>query len=164
MNLENQNIEKIKNSKDPNEINDFLIRIGNVPKLYYLPLLNYFIENPKIDFIAQIKINVIWALGQLGKIEGLEEKHIEYLVRSYYNSDRWERDEIIKAFGQISNNMKLSKDAIELLSLSLKDDYLPIIISSLRSLQNINDLPENIIKNLIFLLDSSENEVIKSCK
>ena len=105
-NLEKE-FKKIKDSDNSDEINDFLIKIGKDPQLAFISFLNHFIEHPKKVFYENIKMNLIYDLGQIGRIIDLEDSYIDYLINEYYKSDRWIRNEIILVFNKISEKKSL---------------------------------------------------------
>ncbi|MFW9898200.1 MAG: hypothetical protein ACFFDO_02950 [Candidatus Thorarchaeota archaeon] len=151
--------EKIKKSNDPEKINDFLIEISKHPRLEYLSLIDYFIGYlaPKIH--EQIKINLIYNLGELGKLERIDIKFIDYLMNEYYNSDRWIRNEIIIAFDKISMSIHLSEQVIGLIAKALNEDYEPIKTNSLKVLLHVENIPKFALKNVIQVLNTSTSEI-----
>ena len=100
-NLEKK-FEKIKISDNLDEINDFLTEISKFARIGALEYLNYFIKNKTSEVYNHIKINLIYALGEVGKIMKLDNIHIDFLISEYYRSDRWIRNEIILAFNKIA--------------------------------------------------------------
>jgi hypothetical protein len=155
-----ERFEDIKNSKDSEKINDFLIELGKNPRIEYISFLEYFIENCDPQIIQQIKLNLVYNLGEFGKLEKINKKFVEYLVEEYYNSDRWIRNEIISAFGKITKNFKLSDDIVELIGKALNEDYLPLKVNALNTLTYIENLPNSVLKNIFNVLNSSNSELI----
>ena len=151
--------EKIKKSNDPEKINDFLIEISKHPRFEYLSLIDYFIGYlaPKIH--EQIKINLIYNLGELGKLEKIDIKFIDYLEKEYYNSDRWIRNEIIVAFRKISMNIDLSENVKEVIGRALNENYTPIKTNALKTLSHISNIPKFLLKNILHILNSSNSEL-----
>ncbi|MFX1394389.1 MAG: hypothetical protein ACFFAH_12555 [Promethearchaeota archaeon] len=151
--------EKIKKSMDPEEINDFLIEISIDPHFEYIFFINYFIENSTPEIHEHIKINLIFNLGILGQLEKVDNKFIDYLIKEYYNSDRWIRNEIILAFDKISTNINLSEEIIELVGRALNEEYKPIKLNTLKLLYNIENIPKVALKNLIQVLNISNSKI-----
>ncbi|MFX0187947.1 MAG: hypothetical protein ACFE8A_09435 [Candidatus Hodarchaeota archaeon] len=151
--------EKIKKSNDPEKINDFLIEISKHPRPEYLSLIDYFIGNlaPKIH--EKTKINLIYNLGELGKLKRMDLKFIDYLMNEYYNSDRWIRNEIIIAFDKISINIHLSEQVIGLIGKALNEDYEPIKTNSLKVLSHVENIPMFTLRNVIQVLNTSTSEI-----
>ncbi len=151
--------EKIKNNNNPDEINDFLIKIGNNPHLDYLSFLSYFITDIDPDIHEKIKINLVYALGELGKIEEVDDKHIDYLINEYYKSDRWVRNEVIIAFNKISTQLLLAETVIRLIGKSLNEDYTEIKKNALEALLHIDNIPKQVLENVLHILNSENTEL-----
>jgi len=158
-----ENLEKefknIKDSDNPDEINDFLIDLGKHPSFENFSFLEYFIEKCNPEIYSQIKLNLVYNLGELGKLERIDVKFIDYLIKEYYNSDRWIRNEIIVAFRKISMNTDLSEKVKELIGRALNEDYAPIKTNALKALSYIKIIPKSLLKNLLHILNSSNSEL-----
>ena len=151
---------KIKEVNEPDEINDFLIEIGNDPQLEFLSFLNHFIEHPEKDIYEHIKMNLIYDLGQIGKLLKLEDTYIDYLINEYYKSDRWIRNEIISVFNKISEKNNLSEKVLQLIGASLNEDYIPIKSNAIKVLLNVNNIPELALKNILNILNQSNEDLL----
>ena len=158
--MNEERFEDIKNSKDSEKINDFLIELGKNLRIEYISFLEYFIENCDPQNLQQIKLNLVYDLGEFGKLEKINKKFVDYLVEEYYNSDRWIRNEIISAFEKISKNFKLSDDIVELIGKALNEDYLPLKVNALNTLSYLENLPNSVLKNIFNVLNSSNSELI----
>ncbi len=158
-----ENLEKefknVKDSDNPDEINDFLIKLGKNPQYNHITFLKYFIEITDLEIHEQIKINLVYDLGEIGKLKIIDVKFIDYLIKEFYNSDRWIRNEIIVAFKKISMNTDLSEEVIQLIGNSLKEDYAPIKTNALKALSYINNIPKSLLKNILYILNSSNSEL-----
>jgi len=161
-NLEKK-FEKIKISDKSDEINDFLIEIGKNARIEAVEYLNYFIKNKTSEAYNHIKINLIYALGEVGKIVKLDNIHFEFLISEYYRSDRWVRNEIILAFNKIYIKLKLSEQIIELIGRALNEEYKPIKLNALKFLLHVNNIPKFTLKNLIQVLNKSNSEIEELC-
>ncbi|MFX1313627.1 MAG: hypothetical protein ACFFHD_13615 [Promethearchaeota archaeon] len=156
------NFQQIRKSKNPEEINDFLVKISKEPKVEYLNFIDYFINNLEPEILKKIQLNLVFALGQVGKVVELDEKYLIFLSKIYYTSDRWIRREIIEAFHNISKNTTLSDKIIELVGYALNDDYIPIKIEAQKILLSLKGIPNKILKNIFHTLNSNESEVINN--
>ncbi len=153
--------ESIKNSKDSDIINDFLVNIGRDPKREYLSILDFFIDNHDLKVFNKIKINLIYILGELGSFIKIDEKYIDFLIGEYFISDRWIRNEIVSAFSKIGNKTKLPKKVLDILKYAIIDDYLPIVINGMKSLIYFDNIPDELLSNLFRTLKIQDSEVNK---
>lgn len=158
--LENQ-FDIVKKSKDPEELNDFLIEIGKQPQIEYLSFIDYFIENCDPLLFQQVKLNLIYVLGEVGKLIKIHDNFISFLIKEYNNSDRWVRGEIISAFNKISINVTLGNNIIELLGTASNEEYIPNSINALNALYKLNTLPKTILRNIFNVFNSSNSEIIE---
>ena len=153
--------ESIKNSKDSDIINDFLVNIGRDPKREYLSILDFFIDNHDLEVFNKIKINLIYILGELGAFTIIDDKYINFLIGEYFISDRWIRNEIVSAFSKIGNRTKLPKRILDILKYAIIDDYLPIVINGMKSLLYFDNIADDLLRNLFRTLKSQDSELDK---
>jgi len=118
--------EEIKNSRNSEELNNFLIKLSNNPDKDHLNFLEFFINNLEPEILDKIKLNLLFTLGEIGKSNLLNELFLSYIINSYYTSDRWIRNEIIQTIGKISEQTKLSEELIKLIGSAVNDEYIPI--------------------------------------
>ena len=156
-----KNFENIKNSKDSDIINDFLVNIGRDPKREYLSILDFFIDNHDLEVFNKIKINLIYILGELGAFTIIDDKYINFLIGEYFISDRWIRNEIVSAFSKIGNRTKLPKRILDILKYAIIDDYLPIVINGMKSLLYFDNIADDLLRNLFRTLKSQDSELNK---
>jgi len=162
MNLEEQ-FNRVINSKDPEEIDDFLIEIGRNPQIKYLTFIEYFIENCDKSLFQKIKLNLIYALGEIGKLKTIPDKFTRFLIREYNGSDRWVRGEVIKTFEKLSSNTILDDSVIKLLGIASNEDYLPNSINALNILsKRIRNIPRTILRNIFNVINSSDSDLRES--
>ena len=154
-----EKFENIKKSKDPEEINDFLIELGNNPAAEYLSILDFFIEDFNPEIFKQIKLNLIFNIGEIGKLQGLDNKYLDFLIKEYYSSDRWIRNEIICTLSKIASQIKLPEKFLEILKYAIIDDYLPIAINAMKTLIYYDDIPNELFKNLFKVLQTSDSDL-----
>ena len=160
----NQKFKKIKNSKNPETINDFIISLTKSPLEDHLKFINYFIENLPENLLNKIKINLVYLIGLLSQKVNLEDNYLKFLKKQYYNSDRWIRNEIVKALCEIVKNQKLSDQYMVLISNSLKEDYIPIVINALEALWNCEGLSNIYLKNILIIIDSESSQVVEKAR
>lgn len=159
MNLE-EKFKIVKNSKDPEELDDFLIEIGKHPQIKYLSFIEYFIENCDPPLFHKIKLNLIYALGGVGTVKKIDDNFINFLIKEYYNSDRWVRGEIINTFDKISVNIALDRNVIELLGTASNEEYLPNSINALNIIsKRIRNIPRTILRNIFNVFNSSNSDL-----
>lgn len=159
--------EKLKNSNDSleaiDQINDFLVSLGKTPQIEYLQFIDFFKENSNPNTYESIKINLIYDLGEIGRLEKVDVKYLDYLIKEYYKSDRWIRNEIINAFEKIQINQRLSERVIELISHALNEDYNLIKNNALKTLLYAEELPTIALKNILKILNSSDTILLEHC-
>lgn len=159
MNLE-EKFNRVKKSKNSEEIDDFLIEIGRNPQINYLSFIEYFIENCDPPLFHKIKLNLIYALGEVGKLEKIPVKFSKFLISEYNESDRWVRGEVIKTFEKLSSNTILDGSVIKLLGMASNEEYLPISINALHILsKRMVRAPKSILRNILNAFNSSNSDL-----
>jgi len=164
MELLKQKFDEIKESNNPEVINDFLIKLGDNPNIGHLNYLKYFVEYLDPQILDKIKLNLIFVLGEIGNLTLLPAEYLLLLEEIYYKSDRWIRNEVIQAIDKISKNTELNEKTVELISNALNDEYSVIKISTLKLISNFKKLPDSILKNLIRLMNSKDSEILEGCR
>lgn len=152
--------EKVKESRDSEEINDFLIDLGRDPKREYLKILDFFIEKPNRELFNKIKLNIIYILGELGSVIEIDKKHYDFLIEEYFISDRWIRNEILSAFNKIGNKMKSPQKLLNILKYAIIDDYLPIAINGMKTLLHFENISDDLFENLFKALKIQDSELM----
>ena len=163
MNLLNNNFKVAKESNNPEIINDFLIELSKNPNKDHLKYLKHFIANLDAQLFEKIRLNLIYLIGEIGIAFTLDSKCLEFLLKTYYTSDRWIRNEIIQAFRKILNTTDLSENAIKLIAMAINDDYPPIRISALQELLNLKEIPIYVRRNVFLALNTKDSELEKFC-
>lgn len=163
MELMKNNFEEIKKTKNPEIINDFLIEISKDPNIDYLECIDYFINNLDTQIFDKVKINLVFLVGEIGKITTLEERYFKFLIETYYSSDRWIRNEIIQAIGKISTYSDIIDDVIKIVGNAVNDDYSPIKVNALKVILNLKELPLSIRGNIFQALNSKNFELEALC-
>ncbi len=163
MELLNNNFEEIKRAKNPEIINDFLIKLGKDPNEDYLKYIEYFMNNLAMQIFDKVKLNLIFLLGEIGKLTTLYERYLTFLSETYYTSDRWVRNEIIQAIGKVSTNSDISDETIKLVGYAVNDDYTPIKVSALQVILNLKELPLIIRGHIFQALNSKISELEAFC-
>lgn len=158
-----QEFDSIKRSNNPEFINDFLIKLSKKPNFEYYTILDYFIDSLDIQILEKIKLNLVFLMGEIGKLSTIDNKYLDFLSKTYYTSDRWVRDEIIQAIGKISKKTVIGEEIIKLVGYGINDDYLPIRINALKTILGLEKVPLFIYRNLFLALNSKENELEAVC-
>ncbi len=156
--------KEAKESRDPEIINNFLIELSKNPNKDYLSFLDFFMNDLEKQLYENIKLNLIYVIGEIGNLTPLSNDFLELFYNTYYISDRWVRNEIIQAIDKISKNTELNEKSVELISNALNDEYSVIKISTLKLLSNFKNLPDKILKNLIRLMNSKDSEILEGCR
>lgn len=159
-----QEFNNVKNSNNPETVNDFLIRISKIPKEEYLPFLEYFLSDANEDLYNKIKLNLIFALGEIGSVTELTNFYFQKLVNIFYTSDRWVRYEIIQTISKISKNTKLNDEIINLLGNALNDDYLLVKSGVLELMKSFEKIPNSILLQFFRVLNTKETEILDLCR
>lgn len=159
MSLE-EKFNRVKKSKNPEEVDDFLIEMSRNPQIKYLSFIEYFIENCDPPLFHKIKLNLIYALGEIGKLKQIPDKFTRFLIREYNGSDRWVRGEVIKTFEKLSSNTILDDSVIKLLGIASNEEYLPISINALNILsKRMLRVPKTILRNILNAFNSSNSDL-----
>ncbi|MFX1417428.1 MAG: hypothetical protein ACFE9N_00765 [Promethearchaeota archaeon] len=159
MKIINQEFDSIIKSKNPDEINDFLIKLSESPDIEYFIVIDYLIENLEVQIFEKIKLNLIFLIGEIAKLSAIDAKYLSFLSKTYYSSDRWVRDEIIQAIGKILSKTVIEEEIIKLLGYAINDDYLPIRINALKTLLDLEKLPLFVWRNIFLALNSKNSEL-----
>jgi len=157
-------IQNIIESKNPDEINEWLIEIGKQPEEIKISEIKQVIKKKSAESIfPKILLNLAWILGEISDKAPLDDDLIELLIEKFYKSDRWVRNEIIKTFQKFSNNYSnqefFMESILNLLGNAIFDDYQPIALNSLKALLNYSDLPSQIIAKIFKLLKKEDKEI-----
>lgn len=151
--------KRIEKSKDPEEINDFLIDIGKNPREERLKYVDFFMGNLDVQLFEKVKLSLIYAIGQIGNLTPIDDRRINFLIDTYFKSDRWVRNEIIQTAGKIGNSRKLPDNLVSLITKALNEEYVPIKLSALKVLLKLDNLPSFGLKNLFWILNSSDSNI-----
>ncbi len=160
MELIKKSFEKIKETRKAEDINNFLNKLSKKPNEEYLIFLDFFINNLETQIFDKIKLNLIFLLGEIGKSTPLHQNYLEFILNSYYKSDRWIRNEIIQTIDKISTHSKLSEKIVELIGYAINEEYPPIISNALKVLLKLEELPN--VKNLFQILNSKDSEIVEN--
>jgi hypothetical protein len=156
--------EEIKNSDDPNEINEYIIELAEGPKEGYLPILDYLIEDISETLLDNIRVNLVYLIGELALTTTIPRKYLDFLKTQYVRSDRWERNEIIKAFKNIVKHQEIKREYIDVIATAVKEDYLSLKKNALECLIEIQSIGEDNLKKILLSIDTNEREVIKKAR
>ncbi|MGQ4876109.1 MAG: hypothetical protein ACP6IY_18745 [Promethearchaeia archaeon] len=162
-----KNIDKefneIKNYNDFELIDDFLIKIGKNPSQNALKYIRYFIKNLEMPIKKKILINLVWSLGEIGKLYIIDDFFVDFLIDEFFSSDQWIRKEILDAFIKISKQKDLNKfrSIFQIISASLGDVYKPVVLSGLELSALFNNFPEFVNRALLRTLNRNDKEIFK---
>ena len=79
MEILNNNFEEIKSAKDPEVINDFLIKLIGNPNKDYLIYIDYLLNNLDAKILNQVKLNLIYLIGEIGRLTILDDIYLIFL-------------------------------------------------------------------------------------
>jgi hypothetical protein len=160
----NAQYEEVKKSKDPEIINNFIIELSKNPIKENLRYLDVFIFNLDKGLFEKIKLNLIYAIGEIGNKNPLPNEYLQFLYNTYYISDRWIRAEIIHSIEKASKTSPLDKYTFKIISTALRDDYIPVKMNALKIVLNFKKIPKSILKSLFHVLNSKNSEVLEVCE
>ncbi|MFX0070853.1 MAG: hypothetical protein ACFFAO_07165 [Candidatus Hermodarchaeota archaeon] len=152
--------ERIKNLEDPEKINNFLISLSNTPDKHHLNYVHFFMENSDSKLLNDIKLNLIYEIGEIGKLERLEDKYINFLMDQFFKSDRWIRNEIISSLNKIMNKTSLPNSIFKIINFAITDEYIILQLNSLKLLLNFSNIPNDLYTSLLRGLNSSEQQIV----
>ena len=152
---------KIQNSTNPQEINDILIDLSKKPKENTLIIVDYFLDSLNKTILNKVNLNLIFLLGAIGSVTALNRKYLNFLVESYFNSDRWVRNEIIKSFLVILQNHEYNNEIYKIIEHALNEDYTPTKKNALSVLMILKELPEKVVLTLLRVLDTNNEEIVE---
>ncbi len=84
MELLNQEFDTIKESNNPEIINDFLIRLSENPSEESLRFVDYFISETDKQIFEKIKLNLVYLLGEIGNLTKIADGYLQKLIDIYY--------------------------------------------------------------------------------
>jgi hypothetical protein len=154
-----QEFDSLKESDNPEILNEFLIKLSKSPNIEYFEFIEYLINNVDIKIFEKIKLNLVYLIGEIAKTSLIDRKYLDFLSETYYSSDRWVRDEIIRAIEKISKRNEIGEELIKLIGHGINDDYPPIRIDALKAILNLDKIPVFVYKNIFLALNSRENEL-----
>jgi len=152
---------KIQDNTNSQEINDILIELSKNPNEKTLVIIDYFLDSLNATILNKIKLNLIFLIGAIGRITVLNRKYLNFLVESYFNSDRWVRNEIIQSFLVILQNHEYDDEIYQIIEHALNEDYSPIKKSALSVLMILKELPEKVLLTLLRVLDTNNDEILE---
>jgi hypothetical protein len=152
---------KIQDNANPQEINDILIELSKNSNEKTLVIVDYFLDSLNATILNKIKLNLIFLLGAIGRVTVLNRKYLNFLVESYFNSDRWVRNEIIQSFLVILQKHEYKNEIFQIIEHALNEDYAPIKKSALSVLMILKELPEKVLLTLLRVLDTNNEEIVE---
>ena len=160
MDNEKEIIKKFqKNNFNLSLINDTIIEFSKEPKDFHFEIVDFLLNKLDKEDLPKININLIYLLGELGKIKKLEQKYYQYLYKTYFSSDRWIRSEILKVLEKNIEIVKSNDDFIELLASALSEDYEMNNDIALKIINQLDLFPISLFKNFLTLLNKEQSEL-----
>ena len=160
-----ENVDKLKKEitslKDSEKINDILLQLSKNITQEVIPIVDFLVTELDSNQLNKINLNLVFLIGELGNIMRLEQRYLDYLVNSYYKSDRWVRNEIIQAIFKILKFRTPDKFVLNLIEDGLKEDYEPIQENSLRVLTLYDDIPTETLRVIILMLKPIKSDLIE---
>ncbi|MFW9827131.1 MAG: hypothetical protein ACFFEY_05855 [Candidatus Thorarchaeota archaeon] len=153
--------DSLKESNNPEILNEFLIKLSESPNIKYFEFIEYLISKLDNNIFEKIKLNLVYLIGEIAKTSVIDVKYLDFLNNTYYTSDRWVRDEIIQAIEKTSKRNEIGEKLIKLIGYGINDDYLPIRIDALKAILSLDKIPIFVYKNIFLALNSRENELEK---
>ena len=163
MEILKQDLDEIKKSNNPELINDFLLKLSEDPKKENLVHLKDLIEHLNPQMFNKVKLTLIFVLGEIGRLNSIDEYYLNFIFNIYHLSDRWVRNEIIQTIGKISKKSNLNENIIELIGNALNDDYDSIKSNALKILLNLETFPDSVFKNIFRVSNSKNTEILEAC-
>ena len=153
--------KEIINLKDSEKINDILIQLSKNITQDALTIVDFLIKELDINQLNKVNLNLVFLIGELGNMMKLEPKYLDYLVKLYYKSDRWVRNEILQAIFKILTFRTPDKVILNLIEDGLKEDYEPIQKNSLKVLSLYDDIPTETLRLIISMLKPIKTDLIE---
>lgn len=158
MNLKEEIIAKIqKKYSDLNFINDIIIELSQEPKTFHFEIVDFLTKILKEEDLRKININLIYLIGELGKIKPLEEKYVKYLLDTFYISDRWIRQEILKSLEKNINVVKSHETFMKVISDALKEDYEPNNTTALKVIFQLDKIPPPLFRSFLTVINKEQH-------
>ncbi len=161
MNDHDKNLELFIKSANYTAINEFLIEASKTPHLKNLIDIDYLITSSQDSLFNHFAINVIFLLGEIGKNHFLSDKYTNFLITTYFKSDRWIRNEILLAFSKSIRIDELFKNILDVIEFALVDDYDPITISALTIIYYAKKIPDRFFPKIIKNLESKNPKIVQ---
>jgi len=148
-----------ENDFNLNLINDIIIELSQRPNPLHFEIIDLLLDTLSNEELSKININIVYLLGELGKIASLEQKYIQYLYETFYVSDRWIRSEILKVLEKNLDLVKSNSNFIQILSSALKEEYESNIIIALKIIRQLDKFPAPLFKSILVVLNKTESKL-----
>jgi len=145
--------------KDFDSINDFLIEISGVPNENDLKSIDILINVLDLELRKNYILNLVFYLGELGKIIILDQKYVNFMKTVYFQSDRWVRNEILTSILKFIHKKK-SEDLFAIIRNAITDEYSTIKLNAIKIINQIDTIPEDILTKVVLNFRSDNSEVI----
>ncbi len=131
--------EKIKSALKKGNVNDLnrlILNLVKNPSHTDLRAVLKSIKSSPTELVKKIILNLIYVIGEIGRKTEVSSEIHEFLYSFYFKSDQWVRKEIIESIGKIALKQKLNEKSIDLLYISLKEEYPDLKLKSIEILTN----------------------------
>ncbi|MFO8018733.1 MAG: HEAT repeat domain-containing protein [Promethearchaeia archaeon] len=150
--------QKVKENRDPTDINNFIIHLSEEVKKEHLSYVKYLVENLSEKKLKKININLVFLIGELIKEGYGDEQLMDYLFNSYYKSDVWIRREILKSICKIGEAEGLSKIWRPLLQSALRENDMEIRQTAIEAMTYLNILTPKLFKSFLYAINQATQE------
>lgn len=145
--------------KDFDSINDFLIEISRAPNENDLKSIDILINVPDLELRKNYLLNLVFYLGEIGKIVILDQKYVNFMKTVYFQSDRWVRNEILTSILKFMHVEK-SEDLFIIIRNAITDEYPPIKLNAIKIINQIDTIPEDVLTRVMLNFRSDNSEII----
>ena len=146
--------------EDYDFINDFLIDISRNLNIDDLKFIDLLLDYQYQNLWKNYAINLVFYLGELGNKYLLSKLYIMIMKKIYFQSDRWVRNEILTSILKFKNKNEAEKDILFIINNALSDEYNPIKLNSLKVLNCLDFIPEEIMLKIFLTLPIDNSEII----
>lgn len=159
-----KSFEEIKDSSNPEEINEFLIELAQNPKEAYFSIIDYFLNTLSSSLLDDVRVNLFYLIGELALTSRLPQNYLDFLKSQYISSDRWERNEIIKAFKTIVKHQRLQRKYVDLIATAVKEDYTSLKVNAFECLTEIQNIRDKNLKKILLAININKSEILKKAR
>lgn len=153
-------IKHLRRSLDLDFIDDIILNIADNPSPDVIDLILSIFNELSYDEISIFLLNLIFVIGEVGKSTEIPEEILHKLNEVYFKSDRWIRAEVVEALGKISMIRELKEKDLDVIFISLSDEYEGLQIKALEILIKKPEYVSNKNADRLITLLKSSNSII----